>query len=57
MTFKEFEKEFEKYDTKKIYSKENILKLYDNLMLDYGFINEDNFNIFYAIENKGRIIF
>lgn len=55
MNKKEFKALFRQYDKKGIYTTKDINNLYNHLIEVYGEVNEDNFNIFYAIDNKDLV--
>lgn len=47
-----FKEEFEKYDTKNIYTKEEVERLYDYLVEVYRVVTDENFEVCYCIDNK-----
>lgn len=57
MSFKEFISQFKQYDTKKTWSENEIKKLYTYTINVYGVVDENNFNVWYAINNKERVNF
>lgn len=53
----EFNMLFLKDDTNKVWRLEEIIKLYAWTIEVYGYVNDDNFNIDYVIDNKELVDF
>lgn len=52
-----FLEDFKKEDKQGIYSEEEIITIYDDLIKNYGCIDENNFNIDYCLNNKDLVQF